>query len=122
VPSTLHDGAVDLQDLQDLQERTAVDAADRADDANKTSPPFKVYAAIAVSQLDTAIDEGDDSYKTVIELTKCACARQELPYESDVVHRAVDAAFASLESAKRRFLATAAGIASRTVSSKRSTT
>jgi hypothetical protein len=112
-PRTLLPAAgTDLQDLQDLQDLTGADAPDDADEVRddgterSAAVPFQVYAAIAVQAID-ASQRGDHSseYANYSEWFKRLCAQQQLPYDSDIGRRAIDAALTSRDRARTEFQA-----------------
>lgn len=56
-----------------------------------SAPPFKVYNAIATRVLAETADL-DLDVGTLVEEIKRACAKQAVPYNATIVHKAMDAA------------------------------
>lgn len=79
--------------------------AEEADSTPSQVPPFKVYAAIAQRALDISLrDDKSDNVGNIAEHFKILCAKQHLPYGAFITQRAVDAALASRERSKQKFL------------------
>jgi len=69
-------------------------------------PAFKRYAAIADLAITISLrDDKSDDLGNIAEIFKRLCAQQHLPYGAFITQRAVDAAWAKREKAKRDFWA-----------------
>lgn len=120
---TLHDGAADLPDLPDRQDepaKTNLPGAgapvgshqEKGSEKNKPAPsssvepvPFKVYAAIATRAIDCAVRDRprDDSITNIVSHFKRLCGEQQLPFDSEIVQKATDAAVVAREKVKNKF-------------------
>jgi hypothetical protein len=73
------------------------------DPTTRPAPGFPVYAAVAQKAFEHAIRERDESDSNVAEHAKVMCARQGIPYDGDVITKAVAAARVVRDKARGEF-------------------